>query len=241
MRNAAFTITELMVGMLVTFFLSTAMLVFTNNVVYDFQTQRTTVTDRTTIKHVMSAFQDELLQAGYGAERNGEFKVRGADLKDFLSIEKDDNGDFVLQIRLLANDLEDIASAQEGFVPDWQTVFYEFGNPQVDPATGQRVEYLQRRTLNEGTGEESTETVLLGVTGFTLEYGLLDGTFHGELPENEVEQEEFFNNIRSLRISLTTETQIQDANFREGEGETNIQTIEQQASRVFALSSWSTK
>ena len=232
MIKKGFSLPELMVSLLVSLFLSGAMLFFAGSASYSFQTQRDTVNDRSVLKHTMAALSEEMIQVGFGAGIDGLIELDDANEVNFVSIE-DDEGERILDFWVPTDDMIDVGSGQESFAPTWLNIVYSLDTVDDPVVPNRRVQILQRQTFDIDGTEVTSEPVLLEVADFNVEFGLDDGTFTDVTPE-EGERDAFYEQVNALRISITTNTLTQT----QGSGESQAtENLEQQAVQTFFLRS----
>ena len=203
MRKQGFTLSELLVGLVIGLLLTTAMMSFTSTIVFDFHTQKDVVNDRTVLKQIMNGLSEDMVQIGYDANANGEFEI-GEGTEVFLSIEDGAVGKELVYWVPTAN-LDDVTSARPGNDLGWQKITWS-REWLMDPIFGFRVPCLVK-TIEDADGVElSSEPVLTHVRTFAPEIGMNNGIFEDN-PANVT-----YSLVNAVRVRLETSTPTNSAN-----------------------------
>ena len=219
MRKQAFTLSELLVGLVIGLLLTTAMMSFTSSIVFDFHNQRDIVNDRSVLKQIMNGLSEDLVQVGYEADANGQVTINNA-LEDFVTIEEGDVGDRLVYWVPTAS-IDDITSARPGMDLGWQEVIWE-RQLLLDPIFNIRLPCLVRIIRDENGAELSNEPVLTHVRNFVPEVGLTDGTFTSTPAD--------YSTVNSIRIYINTSTPT-------NEGDSAYTGVEQESTQTYFLRS----
>lgn len=205
MKTKAFTLTELLVGLLISMFLAGAMATFVGDVGYTFQENKSMSRDRGQLQQALDSLTRDLMFVGANADEFGVFFNEG-NATWFLDMGND--GDPNLGTRLsyyrLREDIDHVASAEENKEYSYYTITYDVDTNGRDPITGDPVNILTR----------NGQPFLIGVSQFSLEFGVdSDGDgivsaeeWTREMPTDAATKNATIGSMRSLRVTLARTT-----------------------------------
>lgn len=209
MIKQAFTLMELLVGMLVSMILLGAMATFLGDASYTFQEHKAVLTDRSQLQQAMMSISRDLMFVGQSADDDGVFEYEGLDTW-FLSIEND--GDASLGTSLtyyrVYESMDYAASADDGKAYTWFPVTFAVDKNAKDPITKESMNILTR----------NGEPFLLGVTEFSLAFGIdsdsdgtiADGEWVTDVPADDATKNTVIGGATQIRLTLGRQTLTAD-------------------------------
>lgn len=212
--HKAFTLTELLVGLLVSLLLAGAMATFVGDVGYTFQENKAIMQDRSQLQQAMVSISRDLMFVGQQADEDGVF-VEDGESKWFLDMGND--GDALLGTRLTyyrqREDMDYVGDASDGKTYSYFSVTYDVDKTAKDPITGESLNVLTR----------NGDPFLIGVSEFSLTFGVdsnddgivADDEWTTEMPGDAETKNATIGGMRIIRVTLARETKTIDSDRTE--------------------------
>jgi len=206
----AFSLVEMMVGLLISLILVSLMAVFFGDVSYIFQDHKTTIRDRSQLQRNLLIMSRELMEVGYGTKEIDDQAAK-VEVKDLYGnsnyewfVDVQSNGSFpALSFWTSSENMDTLSSQDDTLDINWTQFTYQIQSVN-HPVTQEAVPTLMKNGL----------PFIFGINQFTIELGVdLDDDglvseveWTQDYPEDEAAKANVYPKLRKIRISTTTGT-----------------------------------